>query len=134
MSASSSCEKFIASQIQKIDEILSARHYSEHTKTSYKKWIRDFLSINNGNAKIGQQEINEYLKNLAFKKKVSASTQNQALAALLFYFRYILNTPVTKLGSVIRAKKSERIPVVFSREEVSRVIGNLYGQKKLIAC
>ncbi len=126
-------EKYIDYQIRKINEALTARHYSEHTKTSYKKWVEDFLVVNQGKENIGEREINDYLKNLALKKNISASTQNQALAALLFYFRFILNTPVTELGSVIRAKKSERIPVVFSRDEVSRVIGNLYGQKKLIA-
>ncbi len=126
-------EKHIDYQIRKINEALTARHYSEHTKTSYKKWVEDFLVVNQGKENIGEREINDYLKNLALKKNISASTQNQALAALLFYFRFILNTPVTELGSVIRAKKSERIPVVFSRDEVSRVIGNLYGQKKLIA-
>ncbi len=126
-------EKYIDHQIRKINEALTARHYSEHTKISYKKWVKDFLTINKGKKNIGEREINEYVKNLALKKNVSASTQNQALAALLFYFRFILNTPVTELGSVIRAKKSERIPVVFSRDEVTRVIENLYGQKKLIA-
>ena len=126
-------EKYIDHQIRKINEALTARHYSEHTKISYKKWVEDFLTVNQGKENIGEREINEYLKNLALKKNVSASTQNQALAALLFYFRFIMNTPVTELGSVIRAKKSERIPVVFSRDEVTRVIENLYGQKKLIA-
>ena len=126
-------EKYIASQLRKINEALTARHYSEHTKISYKKWVEDFLTVNKGKENIGEREINEYLKNLALKKNVSASTQNQALAALLFYFRFIMNTPVTELVFVIRAKKSERIPVVFSRDEVTRVIENLYGQKKLIA-
>ena len=126
-------ESYIDYQIRKINEALTARHYSEHTKISYKKWLVDFLNVNRGKEDIGEREINEYLKNLALKKSVSASTQNQALAALLFYFRFILNTPVTELGSVIRAKKSERVPVVFSRDEVSHVIENLNGQKKLIA-
>ena len=126
-------QTYIDYQIRKINEALTARHYSEHTKISYKKWVQDFLNTNLGKENIGEREINDYLKNLALKKNVSASTQNQALAALLFYFRFILNTPVTELGSVIHAKKSERVPVVFSRDEVGRVIGNLYGQKKLIA-
>jgi len=125
--------EYISRQIRKIKEALTTRHYSEHTKISYKKWVEDFLTKNMGKENISEREINEYLKNLALKKNVSASTQNQALAALLFYFRFILNTPVTELGSVIRAKKTERVPVVFSRDEVTRVIGNLNGQKKLIA-
>ena len=126
-------QTYIDYQIRKINEALTARHYSEHTRISYKKWVMDFLTVNQGKENIGEREINEYLKNLALKKNVSASTQNQALAALLFYFRFILNTPVTELGSVIRAKKSERVPVVFSRDEVTRVIEKLDGQKKLIA-
>ena len=64
---------------------------------------------------------------------MSASTQNQALSALLFYFRFVKNTPVENLNSVIHAKKKDRIPVVFSREEVLKVINNLTGTKKLIA-
>ena len=116
-------EEYIDYQLRKINEALTTRHYSEHTKISYKKWVEDFLIVNHGKENIGEREINEYLKNLALKKNVSASTQNQALAALLFYFRFIENTPVTELGSVIRAKKTERIPVVFSRDEVTRVTG-----------
>ena len=125
--------EYIKHQIRKISEALAARHYSEHTKMCYKKWVEDFLLVNEGRQEIGEREINDYLKNLALKKNISASTQNQALAALLFYFRFILNTPMTELGSVVRAKKSERVPVVFSRDEVTRVIELLYGQKKLIA-
>ena len=132
-STTTDTEKYITAQMQKLNAALTARHYSEHTRISYKKWVKDFLTINQNKENISEREINEYLKNLALKKNVSASTQNQALAALLFYFRFILNTPVTELGSVIRAKKSERIPVVFSRDEVTRVIENLSGQKKLIA-
>ena len=62
--------------------------------------------------------MEDFLKDLALKKHVSASTQNQALSALLFYFRFVKNTPVMELGSVIHAKKKERIPVVFSRNEI----------------
>ena len=127
-------DTFIARETKKVTETLSVRHYSEHTKQSYKKWVADFLRIYQAKAdSMGEREINEYLKNLALQKHVSASTQNQALAALLFYFRYIKNTPVLELGSVIHAKKKERVPVVFSREEVSKVIECMYGTKKLIA-
>jgi len=131
-------EDFPSCEIRKLDEALKVRHYSEHTRQCYKKWVREFLQSfgNDISAEIpgaGQLQINSFLKNLAIRKKVSASTQNQALAALLFYFRFIKNTPVLELGAVIHATKKERIPVVFSRDEVSRVIENLYGQKKLIA-
>ena len=124
----------ISSEIRKLTEALTVRHYSDHTKQCYKKWVEEFLEkyhedINN----VGEVQINAFLKDLALKKHVSASTQNQALAALLFYFRYIKNTPILELGSVIHAKKKERIPVVFSREEVTKVIESMSGTKKLIA-
>ena len=130
---SSGKEEFLEKQIQKTEEALKTRHYSIQTIKRYKAWVKDFLSVTQNLYETGEHEINEYLKMLALKKNVSASTQNQALAALLFYFRFVLNTPVTELGSVIHAKKSNRIPVVFSREEVTRIIENLSGQKKLIA-
>ena len=130
----SSEEKYINSELKKLTEALTVRHYSEHTRLRYKNWVKDFLFINKNDLKnLNEQKINEYLKNLAIKKHVSASTQNQALAALLFYFRFIQNTPVAELGEVIHAKKKPRVPVVFSREEVCRVIENLNGQKQLIA-
>lgn len=127
-------EIFIDRDLKKLTSALKVRHYSSCTIERYQKWVRDFLL---GNGKIDSdfesQKINDYLKNLAVKKKVSASTQNQALSALLFYFRFVKNTPVENLNSVIHAKKKVRIPVVFSREEVLKVINNLTGSKKLIA-
>ena len=131
---SQSQDSFITCEIKKLNEALSVRHYSDHTKQCYKKWVKEFLQIHKDNLNtIGEVQINEFLKDLALNKNVSASTQNQALAALLFYFRYIKNTPIMELGSVIHAKKKERIPVVFSRDEVTRVIDCMYGTKKLIA-
>ena len=124
----------ITGEIRKLSEALTVRHYSDHTKQCYRKWVKEFLQIHKDNiSTIGEVQINDFLKDLALKKHVSASTQNQALAALLFYFRYIQNTPVIELGSVIHAKKKERVPVVFSRDEVTRVIECMYGSKKLIA-
>ena len=124
----------ITGEIRKLSEALTVRHYSDHTKQCYRKWVKEFLQIHKDNiSTIGEVQINDFLKDLALKKHVSASTQNQALAALLFYFRYIQNTPVMELGSVIHAKKKERVPVVFSRDEVTRVIECMYGSKKLIA-
>lgn len=95
----------ITCEIKKLNEALTVRHYSDHTKQCYRKWVKEFLQIHKDNiSTIGEVQINEFLKDLALKKHVSASTQNQALAALLFYFRYIQNTPVMELGSVIHGK------------------------------
>ncbi|MBR4631654.1 MAG: integron integrase [Treponema sp.] len=127
-------KSFVDSELGKLDSALKVRHYSTCTVERYKKWVQNFL-LENGKIESGceNQKINDYLKNLALKKNVSSSTQNQALAALLFYFRFVKNTPVETLSSVIHAKKKVRIPVVFSREEVAKVINNLTGTKRLIA-
>ena len=135
----SKIESLIKDEISRLHSLLLVRHYSKCTIQRYEKWIDDFLHIylnfpyNITLANLSQTEINDFLKKLVFKKNVSASTQNQALASLLFYFRFVRNTPVEKLGFVIHAKKNPRIPVVFSREEVSCVIEKLNGTKRLIA-
>ena len=82
---------------------------------------------------MAEPEINAFLTHLAVKEKVSASTQNQALAALLFLYRQVIGRNVGDLGEVIRARKPERLPVVMTREEVKVVLGNLTGEKWLIA-
>lgn len=114
---------------------LSARHYSNRTKESYSKWLSRFIAANKGKnpAAMGGADINAFLSRLATGENVSASTQNQALAALLFFFRTIMNNPVGDIGEVIRAKKPKRLPVVMSRQEVRAVLSELSGDKWLIA-
>ena len=119
--------------IKRMQEILKAKNYSSKTCEAYKKWVEAFLSKYSYRDDLGQFEINEFLTELAVKKHVSPSTQNQALAALLFYFRFVRNENPVELASVIHAKKKERIPVVFSRQEVTSVINNLSGSKQLAA-
>jgi len=82
---------------------------------------------------MAEPEINAFLTHLAVKKRVSASTQNQALSALLFLYRYVLNRKIGDLGEIIRARKPRRLPVVLTREEVRVVINNLRGDKWLMA-
>lgn len=82
---------------------------------------------------MAEPEINAFLTHLAVNKKVSASTQNQALAALLFLYRYVIGREVGDLGEVIRARKPKRLPVVMTRDEVKAVLANLSGDKQLMA-
>ncbi|MFA6143105.1 MAG: integron integrase [Candidatus Omnitrophota bacterium] len=121
--------------LQRYLEALSARHYSNRTKESYKKWLRRFLDIHRGRSAktLGGPEINAFLSHLAVEENVSASTQNQALAALLFFFRNVMNMPIGDVGEVIRAKKPKRLPVVMSRQEVRAVLAELKGDKWLAA-
>jgi integron integrase len=84
-------------------------------------------------AEMAEPEINAYLTHLAVKEKISASTQTQALSALLFLYRYVLDRKIGDLGEVIRARKPHHIPVVMTREEVKGVLAQLTGDKWLMA-
>ena len=98
-------------------ESLRARHYSRRTEQTYRNWVKRFIYFHNVRhpAEMGEPEINAFLTHLAVKDKVSASTQNQALSALLFLYRYVIGRQVGDLGDVIRARKPKRLPVVLTR-------------------
>jgi integron integrase len=114
---------------------LRSRHYSERTEVSYVVWIKRYIFFHHLRhpAEMAETEVNQFLTHLAIKEKVSASTQNQALSALLFLYRYVLRRPLGQLGEVIRAKKTKRLPVVLNREEVKAVFRRLRGEPRLIA-
>jgi len=82
---------------------------------------------------MAEPEINAFLTHLAVKERVSASTQNQALSAILFLYRHVLNRKIGDLGEVIRARKPKRLPVVMTREEVKLVLSHLKGDRWLMA-
>ena len=114
---------------------LHTRHYSRRTEQAYGHWVTRFLHFHQGRhpAEMAEPEINRFLTHLALKDKVSASTQNQALAAVLFLYRHVIGRAVGDLGEVIRARKPVRLPVVMTREEVKAVLANLTGDKWLMA-
>ncbi len=82
---------------------------------------------------MAEPEINAFLTHLAVNRKVSASTQNQALSALIFLYRRVIGCEVGNLGEVIRARKPKRLPVVMTRNEEKSVLANLSGDKWLMA-
>lgn len=114
---------------------IRARHYSIRTEDAYVQWIRRYILFHGKRhpRDMGATEINEFLTDLAVRGKVAASTQNQALSALLFLYKEILHQDIGSLKSVIRAKKPARLPVVFSREEVRDVMYHLAGMKWIMA-
>jgi integron integrase len=116
-------------------QIIRAKHYSLSTERAYIQWIRRFILFHKKRhpEEMAEPEINAFLTYLAVKKNVSASTQNQALSALLFLYRHVLNREICDLGNVIRAKKPKRLPVVMTREEVKSVIDQLEDDKWLIS-
>jgi len=121
--------------LDQLREALRARHYSRRTEQTYCLWVKRFIFFHHVRhpAEMAEPEINAFLTHLAVKEKVSASTQNQALCALLFLYRIILGREIGDLGEVIRARKPKRLPVVMTREEVKEVLANMAGDKWLMA-
>jgi len=108
-------------------EEMVVRHYAKRTVQSYVGWVRRYLRFHQLRhpREMGQEEINAFLTHLAVKEKLAASSQNQALAALLFLYRTVLGGDVGSLEGVVRAHRPRRLPVVLSEDEVRRVLGHL---------
>jgi integron integrase len=121
--------------LEQLKQALRARHYSPRTESTYCQWVKRYIFFHNVRhpAEMAEPEINAFLTHLAVRHKVSSSTQNQALAALLFLYRHVIGREIGDLGEVIRAKKPKRIPVVMTREEVKLVLDNLSDDKWLAA-
>ncbi len=106
--------------MQRLSDELRARHYSPRTEKAYCGWVRRYIHFHGRRhpAQMGEREINEFLTHLAVVDKVAPSTQNQALAALLFLYRHVFGREVGDIGNVIRARRPRKAPVVLTREEV----------------
>ncbi len=121
--------------LDRVRTAVRARHYSIRTEEAYVGWIRRFILFHGKRHpnEMGEPEINAFLSHLATEARVSASTQNQALAALLFLYQNVLEKPFPKLERLIRAKKSRRVPVVLTRDEASRLLTKMEGTPRLVA-
>ncbi|MEW6194719.1 MAG: integron integrase [Bacteroidota bacterium] len=113
---------------------LRTKHYSRKTEESYISWIKRYILYNKRvhPEKLGSDAIKNFLNYLAIIRHVSASTQNQALAAILFLYQRVLKKEVDWLQDVIRAHKSKRLPIVFTKSEIRDIFNNLKGVPKLI--
>lgn len=114
---------------------LRTRHYSIRTEDSYVQWAKRFILFQGKRhpSEMGAAEINEFLTHLAVERNVSASTQSQALAAILFLYRDVLGEEVPWLNDLVRAPRRAQIPVVLSRDEVRLLLGHLGGTAQLVA-
>jgi integron integrase len=114
---------------------IRARHYSRRTEKAYVAWTRRYVLFHGKRhpSEMGAAEMTQYLTALATQGNVSASTQNQALSALLFLYRDVLEHEVPWLDDVVRAKRTARLPVVLARDEVRAVIRQLRGTPRLMA-
>jgi len=121
--------------LDRVRTALRSRHYSRRTEEAYVAWIRRYILFHGKRhpMEMGAPEITRFLSFLAVDGKVAASTQNQALSALLFLYREVLELDVPWLDGLVRAKRPERLRVVLTREEVRAVIQRLEGVPRLMA-
>ncbi len=110
--------------LDQVREQIRLRHYSVRTEQAYVGWIRRFILANGKRHPkgLGAPEVESFLSGLATQGNVAASTQNQALAALLFLYRVVLGMELPWMEEVVRAKRPRRLPVVLAPEEVARLL------------
>lgn len=121
--------------LDQVRQQIRLRNYSIRTERVYAEWIKRFIRFHayRHPSEMGAAEIEAYLTHLAVKRDVSASTQNQALAALLFLYKEVLKQELPWLDNVVRAKRPQHMPVVLTRDEVQRVLARLSGVPWLVA-
>jgi integron integrase len=125
----------VSELITQLQAALRARHYSRRTEQAYSLWVRRYVRFHGLRhpAEMAEAEINAFVTHLAVAEHVSASTQTQALSALLFLYRHVLDRQVGELTDFARARKSTHLPVVLTREEVRALLDHLDGESRLIA-
>ncbi len=121
--------------LDQLRQALRARHYSPRTEDTYRRWILRFIKFHGRRhpATMGGEEVTRFLNHLAERQTVSASTQTQALAALLFLYRHVLGTQLPWMEQVVRAPARPRLPVVLSRDEVRTVLRQMEGTERLVS-
>jgi integrase len=122
----------VASNLALLDQVRQAirrKHYSPKTEEAYIGWIKRFLLFYRERhpTELAEQEIGQYLSSLATRSRVSASTQNQALNAVLFLYHEVLGKDIGYVHGVVRAKRPHRLPVVLTREEIRSLLRQLNG-------
>jgi len=113
---------------------LRLRHFSPRTEEAYVSWVRRFVRFHGLRhpTELGEREVVGFLTHLSVERRVAASTQGQALAAVLFLYREVLGRPLVGLGPIPRARAPVRLPVVLTRHEVERVLAGLRGTTRLV--
>ena len=122
--------------LDEMRNLMRRRHYSIHTERAYRDWVKRYVRFHNMQSRDdlqhGEEKIEAFLTHLARDRQVAASTQNQAMNALVFLYKHVLEQPLSGEINADRARKQPRIPVVLTREETARVIALMSGVHKLI--
>lgn len=121
--------------LDQVRSCIRTRHYSRRTESAYVDWIKRFILFHGKRhpREMGKAEVEAFLSNLAVDRNVAASTQNQALAAILFLYRAVLGQELEWLDGVTRAKKPQRLPTVLSQHEVRAMLDKMSGTPELVA-
>lgn len=121
--------------LDQVRDKIRVKHYSIRTETQYLQWIKRFIFFHGKQhpRNLGAGEVEAFLSHLATEGSVSASTQNQALSALLFLYREVLGIVLPWMDTMVRAKKPQRLPVVLNRSEVTLVLERMDGTYSLMA-
>ena len=121
--------------LEQVSEVMRYYHYSKRSEESYRRWIKQFILFNDKRhpSELGKPEIELFLSHLAVNRNVASSTQSQALNAIVFLYKKVLDLPIADDLAPIRSKKPVRLPVVLSTEEVSRLLTQMSGDNLLMA-
>jgi len=121
--------------LDRVRREIRTRHLSLRTEEAYVGWVRRFILFHGKRhpAQMGGAEVRAFLTHLAVDGKVAASTQNQALSALLFLYRHVLEQELGTVEDVVRARRPTRLPTVFTQAEVNRVLEAMQGTRALMA-
>lgn len=120
--------------LDQVRAIIRLKHYSIRTEQAYVDWIRRFILFHQKRhpKEMNVEEVRGFLSHLANERNVSSSTQNQALAALLFLYQEVLKQPLAWIDGVDRAKRGARLPTVFTKEEVEAILSRLESRARLM--
>lgn len=122
--------------LDEVRDIMRLKHYSIHTERSYCDWIKKYILFHGMNSRNdladGERKIEEFLTYLAVNKDIAPATQNQAMNALMFFYKTVLKDPLSKEINAVRATKKLNIPVVLTRDEVQQIISIMEGVPQLI--
>jgi integron integrase len=121
--------------LHQVRSVLRTRHLSLRTEDAYVQWIRRFILFHHKRhpQEMGEEEIRQFISDLAINAKISASTQTVALSALLFLYRDVLKKDLPYVSNIERAQQRTKLPVVFTRDEVKAVLKMMSGTNQLIA-
>ena len=122
--------------LDSLREAIRVRHYSIRTEEAYVGWVRRFILFHNKShpRDMAAAEVAAFLSHLAVDLEVAPATQNQALNALSFLYKAVLDHPLGEVSGIVRAKRPRKLPTVLAQEEVGRLLCRLKGNHWLVGC